>query len=361
MTYKGFFASDNYAGVHPQVFEAMAKKNTGYQIAYGEDSTTAEFDALIKKLFGEHAQGFPVFNGTGANVIALQALTPRWGAVICAETAHVNLDEGGAPEKMAGLKLWNIKIPAGDGKLTTDLISQEIRDVGFVHRAQQSVVTIANTTEYGTVYTPAEIRKIADFCHENGLALHLDGARLANAASALGVSFRELAVDAGVDVLSLGGTKIGGLAAEAVVVLDSRTGFGDAACNALPYLRKTSMQLASKMRFISAQLIALFGEGDLALSLASHANSKAGELSEGLSAIAQDYPDLVSLRVGTQANAAFPVIDSQLRKALAKNWYFYDWDLAISQVRLMCSWDTSSEQVSEFLVDLREACENRAS
>jgi len=281
--------------------------------------------------------------------------------VICAETAHVNLDEGGAPEKMAGLKLWNIPIPKGDGKLTPELIAKEVRDVGFVHRAQQSVVTIANTTEYGTVYTPKEIREIADFCHAHSLALHLDGARISNAVAALGVSLRELTTDAGVDILSFGGTKIGGLAAEAVVVLDKSSKLGAEAANALPYLRKTSMQLASKMRFISAQLIALYGRDKLGFELATHANSKAQELNTGLAEISKEFPNLVQLPVGCQANAVFPILETGVREALAPAWYFYDWDKAISQVRLMCSWDTSSEQVAQFLLDLREACNKRVS
>ncbi|MCF8529005.1 MAG: threonine aldolase [Aquiluna sp.] len=358
MSLKGYFASDNYSGVHPAVLDGILNSNAGSAIAYGEDAQTEEFQTLVTELFGANAVGFPVFNGTGANVIALQAVTPRWGAVVCANTAHVNLDEGGAPEKMAGLKLWNIDIPKADGKLTPDLIKQELRDVGFVHRAQQSVVTIANTTEYGTVYSPAEIREISKLCHDNGLALHLDGARLANAAAALGVSFREITTDVGVDILSLGGTKIGAMAAEAVVVLDSGTSIGSQAVNALPYLRKTSMQLPSKMRFISAQLVALFGQDQLALELAKNSNSMAKEMSIGLEAISRNYPELVALPISCEANAVFPIFDPRLTSELRKSWYFYDWDAPKNQIRLMSAWDTGSEQIQEFLKDVRETCES---
>ena len=202
------FASDNYAGVHPAVFEAMAQVNDGHEIAYGDDTETEKFNQVVVENFGSKAVGFPLFNGTGANVVALQAAIQRWEAVICADTAHINVDEGGAPEKMAGLKLWTVATP--DGKLTPELIESQIFDMGVVHRAQPGVVSITQTTELGTLYKPAEIKKIAEITHKHGLLLHLDGARISNAAAALGLSFKEVTTDVGVDLVSVGGTKIGG-------------------------------------------------------------------------------------------------------------------------------------------------------
>ncbi|MFM7013407.1 MAG: threonine aldolase family protein, partial [Actinomycetota bacterium] len=213
------FASDNYAGVHPSVLEAIANVNDGHEIAYGEDTETARFQEVVKEHFGSGALGFPLFNGTGANVVALQAATKRWEAIISADTAHIHADEGGAPEKMAGLKLWTV--PTKDGKLTPELIESQIFDMGVVHRAQPGVVSITQTTELGTLYQASEIREIADTAHRHGLLLHLDGARLSNAAAALGLGFKDFTTDCGVDLVSMGGTKIGALAAEAVIVTDS--------------------------------------------------------------------------------------------------------------------------------------------
>jgi len=274
------FASDNYAGVHPEVLAAISTVNEGHQIAYGDDSTTAELQTLIEQLFGQASMVFPVFNGTGANVVALQACTDRWEAVICATGAHINGDEGGAPEKMAGLKLYGIETT--DGKLTPELIATQMHDIGFVHRAQPAVVSITQTTEVGTLYSASEVRSIADYCHSHNLLLHMDGARLSNAAAALGSPLREFTVDAGVDILSVGGTKIGALGAEAVVVFNSELK------NSIGYLRKTSMQLASKMRFISAQLLALYRDG-LAIRNAIHANGMAARLHAGLEALGSKF------------------------------------------------------------------------
>lgn len=195
------FASDNYAGVHPEVMAAIVAVNQGHQVAYGADETTAQLDALAVSMFGAGASVFPVFNGTGANVVALQACANRWQAVICVSGAHINADEGGAPEKMAGLKLYGIE--SADGKLTPELIATQVYDIGFVHRAQPAVVSITQTTELGTLYSPSEVSAIADYCHANNLLLHMDGARLSNAAAALGVDFKAFTTDAGVDILSL--------------------------------------------------------------------------------------------------------------------------------------------------------------
>jgi len=341
------FASDNYAGVHPELFEAMLSVNEGHERAYGDDFVTGELTKLFKEHFGSAAQVFPVFNGTGANVVALSAVLKRWEAVICAETAHINSDEGGAPEKMAGIKLWTI--PTTDGKLTPALIKPHLFDIGSVHRAQVGAISITQTTELGTVYSVEEIRALADFAHENNILLHLDGARLSNAAAALGKTFREFTTDAGVDLVSFGGTKIGALAAEAVVVLNST-----ALADSIPFLRKTSMQLPSKMRFVSVQLIALL-QNDLAIRSARHANSMAQALDAGVRELAAISGGRVSVPNPTQANAVFPILPAEIIEALQEKYWFYVWDHRTGQVRWMCAWDTKPEDVDGLLQALRAA------
>ena len=352
-TNKRGFASDNYAGVHPAVMTAMAEVNHGHEVAYGEDSVTAKFDALVKELFGPNAVGFPVFNGTGANVVALQAATKRWEAVICASSAHIHVDEGGAPEKMAALKLWTV--PTSTGKLTAEQVESQIFDMGVVHRAQPGVVSITQTTEMGTLYQLDEIRAIADVAHRHGLLLHLDGARISNAAAALGMTFKQFTTDAGVDLVSLGGTKIGALAAEAVIVTDSSTARGRELADAMPFLRKTSMQLASKMRFMSAQLIALFeNQAALAVENARHANAMASRLYEGVVRIAAAHPE-VSVENPAEANAVFPVLPDWLTERLQADYRFYVWNQETGQVRWMCAWDTTVDDVDGLLGKLEDA------
>lgn len=330
------FASDNYAGVHPEVLEKLADVNAGHQIAYGDDEVTAELSEVMKKHFGKTAQVFPVFNGTGANVVSLQAMCRPWEAVVCAAGAHINVDEGGAPEKVAGLKLHTI--PTADGKLTPDLIETQAWGFGNEHRAQPKVVSITQSTELGTIYTPEEIRAIADQAHKKGMLLHLDGARISNAAAALGVPMRAFTADVGVDIVSLGGTKNGVMAAEAVLVLNPE--FSDV----IKYVRKSAMQLGSKMRFISAQLLALY-ENDLWLRSATHANSMATKLYEGVK-------DLVRVEK-PQANALFPYLDPKVTEDLQKEFKFYVWDHLTGQVRWMCSWDTTEQDVDAFVALVR--------
>jgi threonine aldolase len=350
------FASDNYAGVHPEVIKKMVLVNDGHEIAYGEDTATAEFDRLVKELFGSKAVGFPVFNGTGANVVALQAALKRWEAVICVESAHIHADEGGAPEKMAGIKLWTV--PAADGKLTPELIDSQVFDMGVVHRAQPGVVSITQTTEMGTLYSAKEIKALANRAHKHGLLIHMDGARLSNAAAALGLSFKQFTTDLGIDLVSLGGTKIGALAAEAVIVTDSKSALGKQLANAMPYLRKSSMQLPSKMRFVSAQLNALFEDGArLALSNARHANQMAERLYNGVLAIAKKNK-AVSIPNRTEANAVFPILPAKVTAKLQKDYRFYVWNQATGQVRWMCAWDTTPEDVDGLLQALKKALES---
>ncbi|MBR7672331.1 threonine aldolase family protein [Streptomyces daliensis] len=335
------FASDNYAGGHPEIMAALALANGGHQTAYGGDAYTAHLQQVVRSHFGPHAEAFPVFNGTGANVVALQALTDRWGAVICAESAHINVDECGAPERVGGLKL--LTVPTEDGKLTPELIDREAYGWDDEHRAMPQVVSLAQNTELGTLYTVEEIRAICAHAHERGMKVHMDGARIANAAAALDVPMRAFTYAAGVDILSFGGTKNGMLFGEAVVVLDP-----EAAGPAMRHLRKLSMQLASKMRFISAQLEALLA-GDLWLRNARHSNAMAQRLAEGVKAV-----DGVEILYPVEANAVFARLPHDVSERLMKRYRFYFWDEAAGDVRWMCSFDTAEEDVDGFLAALRE-------
>ncbi len=329
------FASDNYAGVHPEVLDAIAAANTGHVVAYGDDPWTARLQDVVRGHFGESATAYPVLNGTGANVVALQAMLPRWGAVVCSEQAHVHNDENGAPERVGGLKL--LAVPTPDGRLTPELVERQAWGFGDVHRAQPGVVQLTQATELGTVYTPEQVRALCDQAHALGMRVHVDGSRLANAAAHLGLPLRALTTDCGVDVLSLGGTKNGLLLGEAVVVLDP------AAVDGVEYLRKADMQLASKMRFVSAQLVALY-EGDLWLRSAARANAMAARLRAGLDALGA--LDVVQ---PTEANAVFVRLPSAVAQRLRERWRFYDWDPTDGTVRLMCAFDTTEADVDDLL------------
>ena len=341
------FASDNYAGVHPDVMAALVAANGGHQVAYGADVYTARLQEVMARHFGDDVEAFPVFNGTGANVVGLQAMLPRWGAVIAATTAHINVDEGGAPERVGGFKILNVVTP--DGKLTPELVDTEAWGFGDEHRAQPGVVSITQSTELGTLYTVKEIKALADHAHSLGLKLHLDGSRLSNAAAALGVSLREMTTDAGVDVLSLGGTKNGAMLAEAVVVINPEAAEG------LPYVRKYTMQLSSKMRFVAAQLIALY-EGELWLENARHANAMACRLRDGVEAgLADGSINGVEFTQHTYVNGNFAVLPEGVADVLREKFRFYDWDAARREVRWMCSFDTSETDVDAFVAAIAEA------
>jgi threonine aldolase len=334
------FASDNYSGAHPEVLAAIAAANGGHQVAYGEDDYTARLQEVVKDLFGASAEAFPVFNGTGANVVSLQSLLPRWGAVVCATTAHINVDENGAPERVGGMKL--LGVPTEDGKLTPELIDREAWGWGDEHRAQPLAVSITQTTELGTRYSVEEIRAITAHAHTRGMRVHMDGARLANAAAGLGVPVRDFTADAGVDILSFGGTKNGMLFGECVVALAPEAAHG------LTYLRKMDMQLASKMRFVSAQFLALLEDG-LWLRSASHANAMAARLRAAVEGL-----DGVELTQATEANGVFAILPEGVADRLRERFRFYDWDAARREVRWMCSFDTTAEDVDRFAEALRE-------
>jgi len=332
------FGSDNHARVHPDVLAAIAEADSGWATAYGDDAVTEKAVSLFRRDFGEHAEVFPVFNGTGANVVGLQALLRPWEAVVCTQTAHINVDECGAPERISGAKL--VDVPTSDGKLTVEHLERAIWGIGDQHHVQARVVSLTETTELGTAYTVAEMRAIADWAHERGLYLHVDGARYANAAATLGVGLGELAAEGGIDVLSFGGTKNGAMLAEAVVVLRPEL------ASSLPFLRKQSMQLTSKMRYVSAQLVALLEDG-LWLRNASHANAMARRLAgalEGASGVEVSYP--------VQANAVFAVLDRAHIDDLQSRHTFYVWDEALDQVRWMTAWCTTEDDVDAFAADV---------
>ena len=337
------FASDNYAGVHPEILDAIALANGGHVTSYGDDPYTAAATEVFRTHFGEQAQVFFVFNGTGANVVSLQSMTERWDAVVCAESAHVNTDECGAPEKIAGLKL--LTVPTPDGKLTPELVDVQAWGWGDEHRAQPRVVSITQSTELGTLYTAEEIKAVADHAHQHGMFVHLDGARIANAAAALGVPLRDFTTDAGVDVVSFGGTKNGLMLGEAIVVLNP------AAVRGLNFLRKAAMQLSSKMRFVAVQFEHLLGT-DLWLRSAQHSNAMAGRLA----AAVRDIPGVTVTRA-VQANAVFAILPRDVTARLQERFHFYVWSEHTGEVRWMCAFDTTETDIDDFAEAIRKEME----
>ena len=335
------FASDNAAGAHPEVLAALQAANEGHVSSYGGDPYTAELAAVVRRHFGERAEVHPVLSGTGANVVALQALTRRWESVACATGAHVDDDEGGAPEHVAGLKL--LTLPTTDGKVSPDDLEAVVRRARHPMRAPVGAVSITQSTEVGTCYTPEETAALARRAHDLGLRVHLDGARLANAAAALGTDLRALTTDVGVDAVSLGATKNGALLADAVVVCDP------GAAEGLDRLRKQSLQLASKMRFVSAQLLALL-DGDLWLRSAAHANAMAARLAGA----AAEVPG-VRITRPVQANAVFAVLPAGPRARLQEEFSFHVWDEPSGEVRWMTAFDTTPGDVDAFAAALAAA------
>ncbi len=334
------FASDNNAGVHPEVLAALAAANAGHARSYGHDPLTGQAREVFRHHFGPLADAWFVFNGTAANVLGLAAVTRPHEAIICSDGAHIHMDECGAPERFTGCKLLPLRCP--DGKLQPEDLAPLVHGVGDEHRVQPRVVSITQATELGTVYTAAEIRALADAAHAHGLLLHLDGARLANAAVSLGLPLRALTTDAGVDLLSFGGTKNGLLGAEAIVFLHGNGG------EAMPYIRKQGMQLASKMRFMAAQFIALLG-GDLWQRNAGHANRMARLLAEQVRGIPG-----ISLTQPVEANGVFARVPPAHIPALQERAYFYVWNPETSEVRWMTAWDTTEQDVSSFAAAVRE-------
>lgn len=338
------FASDNYAGAHPEVIAALAAANGGHVSAYGADPYTEALPRLFAPLFGEGIEVYPVWNGTGANVVSLLALTERWDGVVCTTDAHINTDECGAPERVGGLKL--LPVPTEHGKLTPADLAIPLREFEDEHRARPSVLSLTQTTELGTVYSPDEVAELARIAHGYGMAVHMDGARLANAAAALGVPVKAFTRDAGVDVISFGGTKNGLVFGEAVVVLSPERIRGPL------YVRKYAMQLSSKMRFISAQFEALLHD-DLWLRGAANANAMAQRLATAVA----DVPG-VEVTAPVEANAVFARLPRVVADKVAEEFPFYLWDESDHDnpvARWMCSWDLTEADVDGFVAALRAA------
>ncbi len=333
------FASDNNAGVHPQVLRALAAANRGHTVGYGDDRYTESTVRKFQQHFGRGIDVFFVFNGTAANCLSLKALTSSYEAVVCAEAAHIYTDECGAPEKFTGCKL--IPVPTINGKLTVEAVSHAYHGIGDQHHVQPKVISITQATEVGTVYTPDEVKALARFAHDRNMFLHMDGARIANAAASLGLTLRQCTRDLGVDVLSFGGTKNGLMGAEAVVFFLQKSADKKLSADFL-YLRKQGMQLSSKMRFISVQFETLLSN-DLWFKSARHANRMAKRLEEELEKIPQ-----VKMAYPVQANGVFARIPRHAIAKIKKRYFFYVWDETQSMVRWMCSFDTTDQDVKQF-------------
>ncbi|MBG0859459.1 MAG: low specificity L-threonine aldolase [Bacteroidales bacterium] len=331
------FASDNNAGVHPDVIKKLLSVNEGHTIGYGSDPYTEEAKQLFREHLGSRTDTYFVFTGTAANVLSLSGLTRPWNSVITAFTAHLEQDECGAPEKFTGCKV--LTVDTADGKIDPGMLVRHMHGFDFEHHSQPKIISVTQATEMGTVYTPDEIKKLADLAHEKDMYLHMDGARISNAAVSLGMPFKSFTTDSGVDVLSFGGTKNCMMYGEAVCFL--RPGLSEN----FKYIRKQGMQLASKMRFISAQYIAFF-HNDLWKKCASHANAMARLLSEKLKNI-----EGIKITQKVQANGVFVIMPNDVAERIREKYFFYPWDEQKSEYRLMTSWDTTEEDIGEF-VDL---------
>jgi threonine aldolase len=334
------FASDNNSGIHPEILKAIEKANQGHTVAYGNDPYTERAIEKLKEIFGQDADIYFVFIGTAANVLGLDALTKPYHSVLCAQTSHIHEDECGAPERWTGCKV--IALPVSNGKLTVADIEKEMYDIGFEHHSQPRVISVTQTTEVGTVYTPDELRTLADFSHANNMLLHMDGARISNAAAFLETGFAEITREVGMDVLSFGGTKNGMMYGEAVVFFNKDYSLD------FKYLRKQGMQLASKMRFISVQF-ERFLEDDLWLKLATHSN----RMTKLLERKVRDIPE-VKISQEVQSNMIFASIPREITTALQEEYFFYVRNEKNNEVRWMCSYDTTEEDINGFVTKLRE-------
>ncbi|MCF8380874.1 MAG: low specificity L-threonine aldolase [Bacteroidales bacterium] len=334
------FASDNNSGVHPEIIKAMSSVNEGHTLAYGNDIYTEKAISRLKKEFGEESEIFFVFIGTAANVLGLDAITQPYNSIICPETAHINQDECGAPDRYTGCKLLPVETP--DGKLSIGLMQKYMHGFGDQHHSQPKVISITQATEMGTVYSVEEIKEICDFAHKHNMLVHMDGARIANAAVSLGLSFKEFTRDAGVDVLSFGGTKNGLMYGEAVIF------FNKELAHDFKFRRKQGMQLSSKMRYISAQFDC-YMEKAIWKTNAEHSNKMASLLES----LVKDIPG-IKITQKVQANGIFAILPKELIPVLQKEFFFYVWDEDKSEVRWMTSFDTTEEDVRGFAKLLKE-------
>lgn len=336
------FASDNYSGVHPEIMEALHQANHEHMGSYGADEITARVVKKFKSLFGDDTEVFFVYNGTGANVLGLTATTQSYNAIVCSELAHINVDESTAPEKFTGCKL--IGIPTTNGKIYADQVENRIQRLGDQHHPQAKVISISQSTEYSTVYTADEVKSLSEVAKKYNFYLHMDGARISNAAVSLGQDFKTFTKDAGVDVLSFGGTKNGMMFGEAVLF------FNPALAKQFAYIRKQGMQLHSKMRFITAQFDALLSN-DLWKRSATHANRMAKKLEHALRQIAQ-----IKITQAVDGNGVFAIIPKEITEALQQEFFFYVWNDRTNECRLMCSFDTTEKEVDQFAEKAKALC-----
>jgi threonine aldolase len=334
------FASDNNSGVHPEILSALSHANEGHVVGYGGDELTEKAIKRFQEEFREQTDVYFVFNGTGANVLALSNLTNSFNSVICAETAHIQVDECGAPEKFTGCKLLPLEVKKG--KITPDGILKYLHGFDFEHHSQPKVISISQVTELGTVYSVEEIKAITELAHEYGLFVHMDGARIANAAVALDLPFRAFTVDAGIDVLSFGGTKNGMMMGEAVLF------FNPEMSKNAKYIRKQSMQLFSKMRFVSAQFLAYFNN-ELWKKNASHSNKMAKLLEQEVMKI-----PAIQLTQKVEANGVFAIVPPEIIPKLQEKYFFYVWDEYRSEVRWMTSFDTTEADIFNFTALIKD-------
>lgn len=333
------FGSDNHSGVAKEILEAITIANQGFSIAYGEDTLTEKAQQIFKRDLGENAFAFFVFNGTGANILALKAMTNTYNSILCPDSAHINVDECGAPEKLTGCKV--IPIPNIDGKVTVESVRAELKGFGFQHHSQPKVLSISQPTELGTLYTKKEISDLANLMHSHDGYLHIDGSRISNAAASMNMPIKEFTVDCGADALSFGGTKNGMLIGEAVVF------FREELAKNFLYIRKQAAQLYSKNRFIASQFIAYLEDG-LNIKLATHSNNMAKYLEQQLKDIKE-----VKISRPVETNAVFAIIDSTICEKLQEKQYFYIWDEQTNEVRWMCSFNTRKEDIDLFVEDLK--------
>lgn len=332
------FASDNYSGIHPEILDAIQLANNQHQISYGNDIYTQESQNIFENIFGEVTVLY-TFNGTGANVICLKCCALPFQAIVCSEYAHILVDECGAPTQSIGCSL--LPLSTADGKLTPEIIAPLMGRIGNVHNTQPKVISISQSTELGTVYSIKELKALCQFAHDNNMYVHLDGARIANAVASLGVSLKEATVDCGIDIMSFGGTKNGLLMGEAVLIFNKKL-----AENA-PYYQKQSAQLFSKNRFIAAQFSALL-TNNLWLRMATHANLMANKLAEEVFLLPE-----VQITRSVDANAVFVIIPTYAIKPLQEKYPFYIWNEQTHELRWMCSYDTTNEEVTDFVNTLK--------
>jgi threonine aldolase len=332
------FASDNYSGVHAEIMNAILEANKEHVVSYGEDEITKEAKAIFQQQFGD-VEVLYAFNGTGANLVGLKCCTLPFQSVICPETAHIQDDECGCVSQNIGCTL--VPLPTKDGKLTPAMIEDQLIHVGYVHHTQPKVISISQSTELGTIYSLDELKALSQFAHENNLYLHVDGARLSNAVAALGCTLKEATADCGIDVMSFGGTKNGLLIGEAILI------FNQELRENAPYYHKQSAQLFSKNRFIAAQFKALL-TNELWKRMAMHSNQMAQLLESELAQINE-----VTITQKVQSNALFAILPKHVVEPLRSIYHFYDWNVETGEVRLMCSFDTTEEEVKGFAAKLK--------